>query len=440
MSSSATAGISQASSDTRSSTSITLSRSTAGAPRNASSMRATRVREIRSRARKRVQRRHGDRRVAEHLDRNAAHAEIDHRAEGRDRGRGRRSARGRADARPSSAPGRRGNAPAAPARRAGVAMASKPRSTSSTFASPSSTPPTSLLCVMPSARTLRTTGKPSCNAACRASIALRANRPMARLDAERREQGLAVLLVQRMAAAGARAVDDPPRGVDVELQLVDARRRHLQSQFPVAHELREVAERLDAALGRRHRGQGRGLEHGAAARGILLAQPGGHHRLFGRGGDRQQRLGRALSGRARASARTAAARRRSSDRRSAPSGRRRSAVRRHRPARPRGWRATSRAAAPGRARHGSRPTARASSTLFSSTASAASAPGPPPLDRMASRLPRGSRPLASVSAAAKRCPIFGTRIAPARRRAASKTASLPTSAPVWLIAVRPPVA
>ena len=52
MSSSSTAGISHASSDTRSSTSTSSSRSTAGDPRNSSSMLDTRVRAISSRARK----------------------------------------------------------------------------------------------------------------------------------------------------------------------------------------------------------------------------------------------------------------------------------------------------------------------------------------------------------------------------------------------------
>ena len=84
----------------------------------------------------------------------------------------------------------------------------------------------------------------------------------------------------------------------------------------------------------------------------------------------------------------------------------------------------------------------ASCTPASTVASAASTPGPPPLVRMASRLPGmplGRRPVASDSAAANIWLKASTRIAPARLSATSNTASLPTSAPVWLIAAFWPV-
>jgi len=61
-------------------------------------------------------------------------------------------------------------------------------------------------------------------------------------------------------------------------------------------------------------------------------------------------------------------------------------------------------------------------------------PGPPALVRIASRDPLGGRIRARSSAESNRSPISYTRTIPARRNAASYTASSPAIAPVWELA------
>ncbi len=67
----------------------------------------------------------------------------------------------------------------------------------------------------------------------------------------------------------------------------------------------------------------------------------------------------------------------------------------------------------------------ASGMPISTARSAAITPGPPPLVMIASRLPRGRNCVNSALAAAKSWPMLYSRITPARRSAASKTASSP---------------
>ncbi len=75
---------------------------------------------------------------------------------------------------------------------------------------------------------------------------------------------------------------------------------------------------------------------------------------------------------------------------------------------------------------------------ISLTQSAASTPGPPPLVTIASRLPTGRYRDARHLAAENSSTNDRTRTAPARRKAASKTSSLPTMAPLCVCAASLP--
>ena len=65
------------------------------------------------------------------------------------------------------------------------------------------------------------------------------------------------------------------------------------------------------------------------------------------------------------------------------------------------------------------------------TSSAANTPGPPALVSTINLRPRGRGCLASTSVMSNRSSIVSTRNTPDRRKAASNTASLPDSDPVW---------
>jgi hypothetical protein len=80
----------------------------------------------------------------------------------------------------------------------------------------------------------------------------------------------------------------------------------------------------------------------------------------------------------------------------------------------------------------------ASGMRRSAARSAAMTPGPPPLVMMARWLPRGRKWENSALAAANSWPRLYRRITPARRRAASNTASSPTCAPECRWAAREP--
>ncbi len=119
------------------------------------------------------------------------------------------------------------------------------------------------------------------------------------LDAAGRQHRLGLVLAQHVAPRRAHGLDDPAGRTDVERLGARGRRidrwGQLQAQFVVAHVLRQECECLHAVFRARQRRQARLFENHPAFGSVLLAQPGQHDR-FARCVNRSEQRTRCIFG------------------------------------------------------------------------------------------------------------------------------------------------
>jgi hypothetical protein len=286
MSSSSTAGNSAATSDKRTSTSISASIATGGAPRKASSARDPRARNQIARQ-KRVQRRQRQRGVALHLDHHAAAAEAEHRAEhriARDAGQQlapARTQRHRLHQHPFEHRLRRA---------LGQARAQRGKRAAHRF------PVGHVEHHAADFGFVRDTRRDDLHRYRKADRARVFDRRVGRRrkcgaggrNAEGREHLLGFQFGQPHATRRLRGADDAARLGGIDLGRLHQRPRHLQAQLAVAHEAGQIRKRFHPALGTDGRRQAGVVEDVPPASRVFAAEPGGDHRLFGRQRHRQQ--------------------------------------------------------------------------------------------------------------------------------------------------------